>query len=137
MSIHQFAVDGRKRLILSPSKTEPGKIILQLLDSARDVVAICSMDANTAAVIGQAFDLEAAAAESAAAEKVDQCAGVAAAVDRAKTMHAAGGCECRAASHVGRFKPPCVCHLSRLENFKSGGAVFSALPVFDVAQVGA
>lgn len=63
MSLHTFVIDGRKRLQISQSKTKPGKVLVQVLDWARDVLVSCTMDAPTAAVIAQAFELEAAAAE--------------------------------------------------------------------------
>ena len=66
MSLHTFVIDGRKRLQISQSKTEPGKVLVQVLDSARDVLVSCSMDAETAAVVSQAFELEAVTAEKAA-----------------------------------------------------------------------
>ena len=66
MSLHTFVIDGRERLQISQSKTEPGKVLVQVLDSARDVLVSCSMDAETAGVVGQVFDLEGVAAEKAA-----------------------------------------------------------------------
>ncbi len=65
MSLHTFVIDGRKRLQISQSKTEPGKVLVQVLDSARDVLASCTMDAATAGVVAQVFELEGAAAEAA------------------------------------------------------------------------
>ena len=51
MSLHTFVIDGRKRLQISQSKTEPGKVLVQVLDSARDVLVSCTMDAQAAAVV--------------------------------------------------------------------------------------
>lgn len=142
MSLHQFAIDGRKRLLISPSKTEPGKVLLQVLDSARDVLLTCSLDAATAAVVSQAFELEAAAAELAAAVAAE---GAATSLGALKTLYdnrekyeprIDALCDCKASRHVGPYKPPCVCHEGRLSCMRSGLPVLSALPVVDVPQVG-
>ena len=66
MSLHTFVIDGRKRLQISQSKTEPGKVLVQVLDAARDVLVSCTMDAETAGVVSQALELEAVAAENVA-----------------------------------------------------------------------
>ena len=115
MSLHQFATDGRKRLTVSQSKTEPGKVVLQLLDSAREVIAVYSMDAATAAVIGQAFDIEARAAES-----------------LADSVRLAGGL---AAGVSGRFAGLCDPGEALRGSVQACGLGVISLPVVDVPQV--
>lgn len=128
MSLHQFATDGRKRLTVSQSKTEPGKVVLQLLDSAREVIAVYSMDAATAAVIGQAFDIEARAAES-LADSVRLAGGLAAGVSGV----AGNGGEALKLS--GRFAGLCDPGEVLRESVQACGRGVISLPVVDVPQV--
>lgn len=105
MARHTFVCSAGRRLDIQPCKTSPGLVQIQILSSDRQVMASCSVDASTAAVISQAFGIEAAAVESVPAKGEANCA-------------------CAASSHVGPFKPPCVCHVGRIVPF---GRMFSGL----------
>lgn len=131
MSLHHVVVDGRKRLQISQSKTEPGKVLVQLLDSARDVLLTFSMDAPTAGLVSMALEIEGTAAEKNAET-------LAALLKTAAGEQAAPGvCMCYAAAGIRGFNPACTCKKTGAENFRIGGTVITALPVVDVAQVGA
>ena len=134
MSLHQFAIDGRKRLVISPSKTDPGKVLLQVLDSARDVLLTCSMDAATAAVVSQAFELEAVTAENAAlVEVAARHCGCGSVFPRCGASNCAGREIREAQKTVRKIGPALVQAYADTNGFPPG----RALPVVDVAQVGA
>ena len=128
MSLHTFVIDGRKRLQISQSKTEPGKVLVQVLDSARDVLVSCTMDAQAAAVVSQALELEAVAAENSQL------------VDLAGRRCGCGAARCagreiirEAQKAVKKIGPALV----QAYADTNGVPPMRALPVVDLAQVGA
>lgn len=75
MARHTVLCSAGRRLDVQPCKTSPGLVQVQILGADRQVIASCTIDANAAAVLSQALDIEAhAAAEisNAAARVVDQ-----------------------------------------------------------------
>jgi len=131
---HTFVIDGRKRLQISKSKTEPGKVLVQILDSARDVLASCSMDAPTAAIVAQAFEIEAVAAEGApgcCTTPRPDCMGML--VPSIGNNCMAMRDDLRARKAIGQIQRAMISPYA-----DNGGAPdLRALPVVDVAQVGA
>lgn len=75
MARHTIICAAGRRIDIQPSKTTPGLVQVQILGADRQVMASCTVDANAAAVLSLAFDIEAhAAAEisNAAARVVDR-----------------------------------------------------------------
>jgi hypothetical protein len=62
MARHTIVCAAGRRIDIQPSKTTPGFVQVQILGADRQVMASCTMDANAAAVLSQAFDIEAHAA---------------------------------------------------------------------------
>ena len=134
MSLHTFVIDGRKRLQISQSKTEPGKVLVQVLDSARDVLVSCTMDAQAAAVVSQALELEAVAAEnSQLADLAGRRCGCGAEFPKCGMSRCAGR-EIREAQKAVKKIGPALVQAYADTN---GVPPMRALPVMDVAQVGA
>lgn len=73
MSRHTFVLASGQRLEIQPSKINRGSVLFQVVSPGREVIASCEVDAPTAAVVGQAWGLEAAAAEAAAGVVAAQC----------------------------------------------------------------
>lgn len=75
MARHTIVCAAGRRIDIQPSKTTPGLVQVQILGADRQVIASCTVDANAAEVLSQAFEIEAhAAAEisNAAARVVDR-----------------------------------------------------------------
>jgi hypothetical protein len=124
MARHTFVVSGGSRIEIQPSKVDAGAVLISILHSSGDLIGCVTTDAPTAAVIAQALELEAGAAET-----------------RAENTRARNESNERAEKAARRYEEK-----ARNESrpiVKSGWiecaerARLLVLPVVDVAQVGA
>ena len=135
---HTFVVSGGIRVEIQTSKTEAGSVLLSILHSSGDRFGCATISASTAAVIAQALEIEAEAAERVHGAS---CAGDCA-------VQEVGG-ECKESCwrdayalqgkvYPGRGNFPLPSGVPvRAYGYDNIAPGMCALPVVDVAQVGA
>lgn len=73
MARHTVICSAGRRLDIQPCKTSPGLVQVQILGADRQVMASCTVDANAAEVLSQAFEIEASAAKALTIGKASCC----------------------------------------------------------------
>lgn len=139
MARHTFVVSGGLRVEIQPSKTESGAVLLSILHSSGDRIGCATIAASTAAVIAKALELEAVAAENAAqccTTPRPDCMGmlVPSIGDGCKALRE--DLEALETLHRYRSKYLAKCHQDQVMG-DTQAVQITALPVVDVAQVGA
>lgn len=134
MARHTFVVSGGLRVEIQPAKTTSGAVLLSILHSSGDRFGCATIAASTAAVIAQALELEAVTAENAGlVELAGQKCGCGS-VHPKCGAHSCRGREIAAAQKAVKKIGPALVQAYADTN---GVPPMRALPVLDVAQVGA